>query len=254
MELTESLLNLGLNEKEASVYLALLGLERATAYTIGIRSKLKNATAYVVLDNLVSKGFALKIPQADKHYFIAKSPRECIAIAQEKLSATKEMLPELLAIQKKADEKVSVAYFEGFEGIKKMYDQLIAKMQKKPLPERSFIAFYAHQKHTPNFLQEYWLQLNDDYAKNNIKRTAITTLHPSIKNYLAAETKKKLKMDLRTLIEKDYSSNISLEVYDNFTQIISHRYLQGILIENPDIADVMQQIFKLVWKTTNQQK
>ncbi len=132
MELIEGLLNLGLTEKEANVYLALLGLEKATAYTVGIRSKLKNATAYVVLNNLVSKGFALKIPQKDKHYFIAKSPRECIAIAQEKLSTTKEMLPELLAIQKKADEKVSVAYFEGFEGIKKMYDQLIANMQKKP--------------------------------------------------------------------------------------------------------------------------
>ena len=251
MELIEGLLNLGLNEKEANVYLALLGLEKATAYTIGIRSKLKNATAYVVLDNLVSKGFALKIPQSDKHYFIAKSPRECLAIAQEKLSTAKEMLPELLAIQKKTDEKVSIAYFEGFEGIKKMYEKLIANMQKRPLEERSFIAFYAHQKYTPDFLQKYWLQLNEEYAKNNIKRSAITTLHPSIKNYLVTETKKKFKMDLRALAEKDYSSNISIEVYNNFTQIISHRYLQGILIENPDIADVMQQIFKLVWKNTN---
>jgi len=92
--------------------------------------------------------------------------------------------------------------------------------------------------------------LNEVYAKNNIKRNAITTLHPSIKNYLLAETKKKFGMNLRPLPEKEYSSNISIEVYDNFTQIISHRYLQGILIENPDIADVMQQIFKLVWKTT----
>lgn len=250
MELTESLLNLGLNEKEARVYLALLALEKATAYTIGLRSKLKNSTAYVVLDNLVTKGFALKIPQADKHYFLAKSPRECIAIAQEKLSTAKEMLPELLAIQKKSDEKASVAYYEGFEGIKKMYTKLITKLQAEPVEKRSFIAFYAHQKHTPDFLQKYWLELNEKYAENKIKRNAITTSHSSIKYYLEQATQQKLGMDLRSLPEKDYSSNISIEVYGDFTQIISHRYLQGILIENPDIADVMSQIFKLVWKTT----
>jgi hypothetical protein len=52
---------------------------------------------------------------------------------------------------------------------------------------------------------------------------------------------------MKALAEKDYSSNISVEVYDNFVQIVSHRYMQGTLIENSDIADVMRQIFNLVW-------
>jgi sugar-specific transcriptional regulator TrmB len=250
MELIESLVNLGLNEKEARVYLALLPLEKATAYTVAIRSGLKNPTAYVILDNLVSKGFALKIPREDKHYFIAKSPRECVAIAREKLSTAEEMLPELMAMQKKSDEKANVSYYEGFDGIKKMYAGLLENMKKKPVNERSFVAFYAHQKHTPDFLQKYWLELSEEYGKINLKRKAVTTLHPSIKHYLEEETKKRFGMDLRPLPEKDYSSNISIEVYDKYTQIISHRYLQGILIDNPDIADVMKQIFNLVWKTT----
>lgn len=251
MELLEGLINLGLSEKEARVYLALLPLDKATAYTVAIRSGLKNPTAYVILDNLVSKGFALKIPSEDKHYFIAKSPKECIAIAREKLSTAEEMLPELLAMQKRSDEKANVSYFEGFDGIKKMYSRLIDNMKKRPTNERSFVAFYAHQKHTPDFLRKYWVELNEEYRRIGLKRNAVTTLHPSIKNYLQEETKKKYGMDLRPLPEKDYSSNISIEVYDNYTQIISHRNLQGILIENSDIADVMKQIFNLVWKTTN---
>jgi len=250
MELVESLINLGLNEKEARVYLALLAFEKATAYTVAVRSGLKKPTAYVILDNLVSKGFALKIPSEDKHYFLAKSPRECIAIAREKLSTAEEMLPELLAIQKKGEEKASISYYEGFDGIKKMYDKLVKNMEQKPATERFFVAFYAHQKNTPTFLKKYWLELNEKYRAISLKRSAITTLHPSIKYYLEEETKKRLGMDLRPLPEKDYSSNISIEVYDNYTQIISHQYLQGILIENPDIANVMKQIFQLVWKNT----
>jgi HTH-type transcriptional regulator, sugar sensing transcriptional regulator len=250
MELIQPLIDLGLSEKEAKVYLALLPLEKATAYTVAIRSGLKKPTAYVILDNLVSKGFVLKIPQKDRHCFIAKSPRECLAMAREKISTAEEMLPELMAMQKKKDEKVSVSYYEGFNGVREMYRQLLENMKKKPLSERSFVAFYAHQKHTPDFLQKYWRELNEEYINAGIRRNAVTTLHPSIKYYLEKGVKERLGMDLHPLPEKDYSSNISVEVYDNYTQIISHRYLQGILIENPDIADVMKQIFNLVWRST----
>lgn len=252
MELIESLINLGLNKKEAKVYLTLLSLEKATAYTVAVRSGLKKPTVYVVLDNLVGKGFALKIPQEDKHYFLAKSPRECLSLAKEKLSMVEEMLPELLAIHKKSEEKARVSYYEGFDGIKEMYRNLIENMKKKPVDERALTAFYAHQKHTPEFLQKYWLELGEEYRKIGLKRNAITTLHPSIEYYLKEETKKRLGINLLPLPERDYSSNISIEMYDNYTQIISHRYIQGILIENSDIADVMRQIFNLVWKLTRE--
>lgn len=250
MELTEALINLGFNEKEARVYLALLSLEKATAYTVATRSGLKKPTTYVVLDNLVAKGFALKTPFREKHIFMAKSPKECISLAREKLSDAEEMLPELLAIQKKSDEKANISYYEKIEGIKEMYQKLLKNMRQKKESDRNFIAFYAHQKDTPQVLQKYWLDLNEEYGENNIKRKYITTNHPSIQKYLDINTIKKLGIEMKALSEKDYSSNISIEIYDNFVQIISHRYIQGVLIENPDIANVMKQIFNLVWKLT----
>lgn len=254
MEIIESLINLGLNEKEAKVYLALLPLEKATAYTVATRSGLKKPTAYVILGNLVAKGFALKIPHQDKHYFLAKSPKECIAIARERLSTAADMLPELMAMQKRTDEKANVTYYEGFDGVKEMYRLQLQHMKKKSTQERKFVAFYAHAQDTPDFMYKYWLELGEKYADMNMKRRAVTTLHPSIKYFLKKENMEHLGMDLRPLDEKDYSSNISIEVYDNFTQILSHRHLQGILIDNPDIADVMKQIFELVWKNTNSRK
>ena len=117
-----------------------------------------------------------------------------------------------------------------------------------------FFAFFAHQKDTPDFLQKYWLKSNEELRINKIRRKAITTLHKSIQKYLEAETMEKFGLEMKALSEKEYSSNISIEVYDNFTQIISHRYVQGILIENKDIADVMKQIFSLVWDSTKNHK
>lgn len=248
MEIIEALINLGLNEKEAKVYLALLPLEKATAYTVATRSGLKKPTAYVILDNLVAKGFALKIPHQDKHYFLAKSPKECIAIAREKLSTATDMLPELMAMQKRTDEKANVSYYEGFDGVKEMYRLQLQHLKKKPISERKFVAFYAHAQDTPDFMYKFWLDLGEKYADLNLRRRAVTTLHPSIKYFL--NNQEHLGLDLHPLPEKNYSSNISVEIYDNYTQILSHRHLQDILIDNPDIADVMKQIFELVWKNT----
>ncbi len=249
MKTIEALINMGLNEKEAKAYLALLQLDKATAYTIASRSGLKKPTAHVVLDNLVSKGFALKIPYNKRHCYIAKSPKECLAIAKEKISTAEEMLPELLAIRKENEEKASVSYYDGLDGIKEMYRLLIKTMLKKPEGERSFVAFFAHQKNTPDFLRKYLSKSIDELNLNRIKRKAVTTFHKSTQKYLDKEMKM-FGLELKALSENEYSSNISIEVYDNYTQIISHRYVQGILIENRDIADVMKQIFLLVWKST----
>jgi hypothetical protein len=172
-------------------------------------------------------------------------------MARERLSTAEAALPELMAMQRKNEEKVTVAYYEGFDGVREMYRLLTENMEKKALSNRFFVAFYAHQKDTPGFLKKYWRELNEEYVKFGIKRKAVTTFHPSIKYYLEEETRNRLGMDLRPLLEKDYSSNVSIEVYDNFTQIISHRNLQGILIDNSDIADVVRQIFNLVWQSTN---
>lgn len=252
MELIESLINLGLNEKEARVYLALLSLEKATAYTVATRSGLKKPTAYVILDNLVSKGFVLKIPYKERHMFLAKSPRECVALAREKISTAEEMLPELLAIQKKTEQKANVSFYEELDGLKEIYRKIIKTMKMKPEAERNFVAFYAHQKDTPQFLQKYWAELVEEYRENKIKRRYITSLHPSIKKYLENEMIRNSGVELKALPEIDYSSNISVEIFDSCVLIVSHRYIQGVLIENPDIADVMKQIFDLVWKLTKE--
>lgn len=248
MELIESLQNIGLNDKEARGYLALLPLRRATAYMIALRSGLKKPTAYVVLESLVNKGFASKIPFDDKTFYVAKSPKECMSIARSKLQAAQEMLPELLALENNSDDKVNTSYFEGLDGVKEMYNRMIKYMKNKPEDQKWVVGFYAHQQDTSEMLQKYWVDMNNSLRLNKIKRKAVTTKHETLMSFLENENLKKNLITIKALPQEDYFSNISIEIYGNYTQIISHRYIQGILIENPDVAKVLQQIFNIVWK------
>ena len=61
MYLTPFLKNLGLNDKEANIYLALLQLGKSTATKIAKKSGLKRPTTYVIIEQLIDKGFVQKL-------------------------------------------------------------------------------------------------------------------------------------------------------------------------------------------------
>lgn len=246
MNLIESLKNLGLNEKEAKVYLALLQTSKATAYEVAKYSGLKKPTTYVILDDLVDKGIASKVPRVKTMHYSAISPEDLFAIAKSRISTAEEVLPELKAISKgRAIKKVRVAYYEGLDGIKEMYK----KMQNE-IAGKNYIGFFAHQKYTPKELSTLFDEVNERFCKLKIGRKALTVDDKSLAKYFDKEFVKKHNVDFKTIPISKYDSNISIEVFKSKTQIFSHRYLQAIVVDNPDIAKTMKQIFNLVWETT----
>ena len=255
MNFVETLKDLGLNEKEAKVYLALLQLGRATAYTVATRSGIKKATTYLILGQLIEKGFALSAPRVRKQQFIAIPPRKCMESAREKIENIEKALPELEALEKKKEEKTSVAYFEGLGGVKEAYNRLIKHMRKKNPGERNFVAFYAKTVDPESDIEKYFTQLNESLGKYGIKRRAITTYNEAIaQKYLTAIAREKYNLEVKALPEEKYSSHISIEIFDNFVQIISQRNLQTVLIEDADIASAQKQIFELMWELVENDK
>jgi HTH-type transcriptional regulator, sugar sensing transcriptional regulator len=248
MNLVESLKNLGLNEKEAKVYLALLQLGRTTAYNVAIKSGLKKPTVYVILGQLVEKGFVYNIPRAKKQLFAAESPEECFAIAKERLFFSEKNLPELQAMEKGKKTKVNVSYYEGLGGIRESYGKLVKVMRKIPLEKREFVGFYAKVDNLETELEVSFNEVTSEFVKHKIKRRGITTYNPLIaEKYLSALSKYGIS-DMKALSEEKYSSYISIEVYERYVHVLSQRNLQSIIIEDADIADVMRQIFEMVWE------
>jgi sugar-specific transcriptional regulator TrmB len=245
MNLTESLQNLGLNEKEANVYLALLQMGKATAYSVSLRCGLKKPTTYVILGQLVKKGYALKIPRVKKHLFVAESPEKVIAMARERFHLAQESLPELLAMQKGETEKVNISYFESLDGIKQMYHRLIKTMREKPETEKEYVCFYGHGQDAPKELLDYWKVLTEEQRQKGIRIRTFMPKDESVQYYFNEATR--LGMTTVALPKEIYNTNVSLEIYDKYVQIISHRYLQGTLIENRDVADSLRQIFEIMW-------
>lgn len=241
MNLIEVLQNIGLNEKEAKVYVALLQLGRATAYSVAKHSGLKKPTTYVILEQLIKKGAANKIPRENILRYVAVSPEELFSVAETKVINAKQSLPELKALCKGKEYKVTTTYYEGIDGIEEMYKKTLKTMRN-----REIVGFYAGAKNNIPEMMRLWDDWTNKRAERNINVRAITP--EDVKTVEWVKNKIGHLLKIKLVPNEEYNSSVSVEVCDNFVQIISSQYLQGILIDNPDIAITMRQIFEMVWK------
>lgn len=241
MNLIQSLKSLGLNEKEARVYIALLQTGKATAYAVAQHCGLKKPTTYVILDELVGRGFVLKLPREKTMHYVAISPDDLFSIIESKVNNAREILPELKALSKEGErQKVKVSYYEGIKSIRELY-----RKELKEMAGGEIIGFFGHGKNTPPALNKYWNEYNIERVKKKIKSRGIVPYDSTNKKWI--ENQKKYLINAKTVPLDQYDSDISIEIYKNFVQIISFRYLQGVLIDNPDIAKALRRIFEMVW-------
>jgi len=188
------------------------------------------------------KGLVLKIPNAKKQVFIPKDPQEFFEEAENRLFRSKSILPKLMAMARKGEGKPQVLYYEGIEGVK---DVLNYKQAVEGMSGKEIVGFYAHTENTPKEL----LPLFDDWQKNmeemSVSMRGVVPDHESLKAYRAEDEKSGRKMKIVPF--NVYSSSISVDIGETFTRILSYKDLQGIIIENQNIADALRQIFEMVW-------
>lgn len=237
--LYETLKTLGLSEKEAKIYFALLQLGPATPYKMAKRSGLKRPTAYVIADELVDKGYAVKAP-GDKHTYIARPPEVIYEEREEKMLEAKKTLPELQALKGGVADRPVVLYFEGPEGIKQA---LMYKMRE--LHDTEIVGFYADPDFTTRESYDASLEFNEYRMAHNIKVRGLLTEADTLKGF---EKYLKDESFIPKFVPKNiYSSNASFEFYPNFIKILFFDTSVGVIIESPTVAKAMKQIFEMLW-------
>ncbi len=245
MEKVKALENLGLSEKEARVYLALLELGQASAYRVAQKSGVKKPTAYVLLDELRKKELVIKMPGDKTQMFIAKSPEEFFNTAKYKILSATEALPDVLSVMKKQN-KVRTMYFEGIDGLRQAlwYDM-------KQNTGGELIGFYALAKNMSKDLYDMTWEWAEDTKKYDISLRGFVPTHDTITDYRKAD--KKYNREMRELSYEDYSSETSLDVMNDFVRIIdlTADNPQAIIIENERMAKMVKQIFEIMWKLTD---
>jgi sugar-specific transcriptional regulator TrmB len=236
-EIINSLKNIGLNEKEAKVYMALLKFDEADVSDIALEAEIKRPTCYVILDELRKKGLVLKIPHVKKTIYKALTPDELYEQSRNNIYQFEKYLPKLRALTP-SKQAIKTYYFEGADGIKEaMYYRM------SDLKESSTDGFWAKNEGINKAVIDIFEKWNKDRQKINLNMTGITPEHPS-----TLENMQKYPdafKDLHLAPIEDYSSDISIEVTKEFVRIVDGHELKAVIIENPRVISALSQIFKL---------
>lgn len=240
--LNKDLEQLGLSDKEAKVYLAVLELGEANIQQIAQKSGVKRTTAYDVITSLKEKRLLTEITKNKKALFSAEDPRKLEGQLDEKKETLKKILPELLSITNLLDKKPTIKFYEGDEGIKEVYKDTLS------YPDQELVAWVSPESHT-NF-DIKWLDENylPKRIKSKIWARVIAADSTEIQDYKSRDEKSLRKTKL--VSAEEFPFEVEINLYGkNRIAIMSFAEKIGLIIESPKLHQTLKSIFELNWKS-----
>jgi sugar-specific transcriptional regulator TrmB len=253
--LIKELQKVGLSDKEALVYVALLELSGAYPSRIAEYSGLKRATTYNVLTTLSVRGLVNEIEKRNKIFYQIDKPNKLIKYSNSRVEQAKDglekaekILPDLESLFSLASDKPKVLFFEGVDTVSRICDDMVAGAGNYEM-----LAF-SNAKKINNLMTADQLK---DFVKN----------------------KERLNIHVRGIIpntkeDRDYSKNTFEDVREDFWPKVKYMPAEkfpyeaeitiygtnkvsitklggeniiGVIIEDKIIHDMMKMIFELAW-------
>ena len=148
---------------EASAYEMALGLGTFPASILANRLGIPRSTARYTCESLVHKGLMIETKRANTKLFVAENPNKLIIMLnaeEERLAKKREQLAmrvkELQQVYNPNAKLPKVTFYEGMDGIERMFTDLLSGPALKPsIPLCSFGAGdYLIQNH-PDIINNY---------------------------------------------------------------------------------------------------
>lgn len=236
----ETLKLLGIKEKSAQVYTALLALGTASVKDIAIKAGLKRPMVYVYLEELVQDGFVQKIPIGKKEYYQAVSPKFLETRLEQNLSALKKEMPELQLLHEQGQGGPKITIFEGEKGIHQVYEEV-----KKTKELLFWSDLFAVEKLFPDAFRKINQATIDNkiYTREIIADTA--DARASARRWMVTAGG---LYDARLASGPIFNDSV---IYDNIVAFfrLQQQNLFVVRIEDPTIAITMKTLFEMAWQT-----
>jgi len=248
MQLQQTLKKIGLEEKEAKVYLAALELGPTSIQNLARKSTVKRSTVYEMIKNLKKMGLISETTKGKRKLMIASEPENIKKSIAEKGKLLTSILPQLKSISNIGFTKPKIMFFEGKEGIKEIYRDTLKAKSKMALwisPIQDIVETVG---------EDFLIAYIDERVKQGIW---IKSLHVSNKKvptykYLDPKTYEKTLRQVRFTPE-DIDIPDTVAIYDNKVAVMSSKKEGfGFIIESEDYMQTMKTLYEVIWNTSRE--
>lgn len=247
--LEQELISIGLNEKEAKIYLSSLELGQSTVQSIAVKAAINRATTYFVIDGLMQKGLVSSFHKGKKQYFIAADPESLLEILEQekegvekKQENLKKFLPQLRSINNKQKKGPIVRYYEGKEGIAAMVDEFFNTEKV------SVDMIYSVDAVNKVFTEKDRARWREKRVKKDIDTKVIYTFKEGELSNLPKSKSIKIPFE-------KFPITCDIAIYNDKIRLASlGDRLSGIIIEDKELAESLKAVFGLAWEAAEKYK
>jgi len=239
----------GLSEKEAKIFTALLSLGEASIIEIAKKAEIKRTTVYNLLPELINNGLIQTSLKKKRRVYFVEDVRDLQTNLQNKERLLASLLPELQATHNILPFKPKITYYEGFEGLKTMYWDTINSLRPgdeilEILGTKDVYDFF-----TKEFAEEYFAAR----LKNKISLRLIAPKGPESIDALKRGREHLRRVKFLEGTHSQFQSGV--EIYGNKVLLISlTENFMGVIIESKQISDMHRAAFEALWNALPEPK
>ena len=244
---TVSLLEeLGLTNKEARVYYAILSLGSTTILRVARSTGIKRTTIYSVIESLKHKGLVALEVRGFKQRFVAEDPRKLEGMLAEKKAKLEHTMPELSGLFNLKGGESTIKYYEGESVISSLYSQLLEDVR----PGDDYLVLSNVEewwKLDKNFLQDFTMKRGELARAHNI------SIRLLLEDTQAAREYKKNDAQYHThtkILPPNTKLTTNLVIIPQKTLI--HQLVPPVVamvIENASVVQMHREMFEIMWES-----
>jgi len=237
-------LDMGLEKREAEVYLSLLEMGPSLASSIAKKTNIDRSVVYKKLGSLINRGFASYHIRENRRYFQATDPQELLELAKEREHKLEELLPNLIAMQKPQAEETRVEIFRGRDGAKAMLNDILRHSAE------TGGTYYGigYTAEMPDFVGAWY----DTYTRKRVENKLHRKMLVSYKKVGMYALKQPLT-EVR-LLPRDLEFPSSIIIYGRKSAIYypQEKDFTGIIIDSKGITDSNRAFFEALWRKSRE--
>lgn len=239
------LIDIGLSEKEAAVYLAMLRVDYVTVSEIAKATGVNRTTVYPVLESLEEKGLVKEIEIKGKNYHQAEAPealhtfieKRKLFLSEQSLKL-RDFIPKIKSQMRGAGEKPIVKYFEGKQGVLDATDAFISTATK----DKKMYSIYPNDK-----LREIFSDNELSKYRKERKNKGIDILAIYTSSIPRPTTDLKTKSTRILFNSKKYPIKSDIAVYGDKVRIaILGKEVSALFIQSKDLADTIRSLIHYI--------
>lgn len=244
----QELVQLGLTENEAKIYLAALGMKPFTAGDMATQTKIKRPTTYVALESLIKLGLITEDYANKRKIFRAERPKALEKLTKKMRRKTinaeilvERLIPSLNTIPVLGIEEPKLLFYEGISAIKNVLLDVAAS-------KHSWYWFGASKKMIEKIAPEDLKEILEEGRKLRwrawlpkikfITDNGILDLPMFKKKFPSREIK---------ILKQNITASSAMVIYEDKLMVLNFNHPFAVVIKSAEVAEIVTLMYNLIW-------